>query len=402
VTAPAPSTDAREIRCPRCGYDQRGVLSTWTESCPLEGVCTECGLRFAWCEILRPEKFEPRWCIEFEPQRRRLPRAAVRTWFRSFVPWLFWSRLKMSDRIRWPRLLAYILLLLVPFLLTYVLVQGGLAAYARTSVQRQLAQMARTRPAAITNLQSLLQQLSAMPPTGDPWQDNQIKAQITGLKAEIARQQAAGAAPDTIDSSWLYTLWEALARPWAGRSRASIVSPSGTLTYPYVAPRELSLLLAQSSGMPAMGVSLEGLVLPLAWLCWGVAMTLLLPLSFVLLPLSMRKAKVRWSHVIRVTIYSLFIPLLMVWLSIVVIVLAVFVQSEGALEMYRSAVRIVPWLALALWWHAATSRYLKIPHAWLTIGMLTLLCLLGLLGVTAAISQQLAWEMLDLFDLLIR
>jgi len=111
---------------------------------------------------------------------------------------------------------------------------------------------------------------------------------------------------------------------------------------------------------------------------------------------------VRWSHVIRVTIYSLFIPLLMVWLSIVVIVLAVFVQSEGALEMYRSAVRIVPWLALALWWHAATSRYLKIPHAWLTIGMLTLLCLLGLLGVTAAISQQLAWEMLDLFDLLIR
>ena len=35
-------------KCPRCGYDLRGAIATWTEQCPLHGTCAGCGLQFAW------------------------------------------------------------------------------------------------------------------------------------------------------------------------------------------------------------------------------------------------------------------------------------------------------------------------------------------------------------------
>ena len=34
----------RTIGCPRCGYDQRGMVESWTLQCPLTGECAECGL----------------------------------------------------------------------------------------------------------------------------------------------------------------------------------------------------------------------------------------------------------------------------------------------------------------------------------------------------------------------
>ena len=36
----------------------------------LEGVCSECGYGLRWAEVLRPEKFAPRWCVEFERDPR--------------------------------------------------------------------------------------------------------------------------------------------------------------------------------------------------------------------------------------------------------------------------------------------------------------------------------------------
>ena len=39
--------------CPRCGYDLSGEIATWTEACPVRGLCTECGLEFAWGEGIR-------------------------------------------------------------------------------------------------------------------------------------------------------------------------------------------------------------------------------------------------------------------------------------------------------------------------------------------------------------
>jgi hypothetical protein len=385
--------------CPRCGYDQRGVIATWKESCPLTGVCTECGLAFVWCEVLRPEKFEPRWCIEFEPKARRLVWAAMRTYFRSFLPWQFWSRLKMSDAIHWRRLLAYVLLLLLLLLLLYVVIQVGLAAWVRLEVEEGLAQEARMRPAAIRNLQAARQQYAAIPLTGDTYHDQQVQAQIAYFTGEIARQQALGTASEYIDSSWLATTWEALTQPLSSSSSVTIMSPAGMASGPYVPPSRLFLVVTEEM---ITSDWLETITFTVPWLAWGAGITVLLPFSFVLMPLSLRKAKVRWAHIVRVTGYSMFIPITYLLLAVVTVVSAAILSSDATLDLVAAAARYVPWLAIALWWHAATSRYLKIPHAWLTISLLTLMCLLILLAITAAISQELAWQMLDLFGPLIR
>lgn len=50
-------------KCPRCGYDLRGTIATWMQQCPLEGQCTECGLRFEWRELMSVRFLMPRWCI---------------------------------------------------------------------------------------------------------------------------------------------------------------------------------------------------------------------------------------------------------------------------------------------------------------------------------------------------
>ena len=49
----APAADAT---CPRCGHEQRGVVQSWTHECPVEGVCSECGLAFRWAELLGNER----------------------------------------------------------------------------------------------------------------------------------------------------------------------------------------------------------------------------------------------------------------------------------------------------------------------------------------------------------
>ena len=46
--------------CPRCGYDLRGALETWKRKCPINGVCTECGLKFEWGELLCERRNVPR------------------------------------------------------------------------------------------------------------------------------------------------------------------------------------------------------------------------------------------------------------------------------------------------------------------------------------------------------
>jgi len=47
-------TGGKGVTCPSCGYDLRGVVSSWSESCPLEGVCSECGYAFRWGALLDP------------------------------------------------------------------------------------------------------------------------------------------------------------------------------------------------------------------------------------------------------------------------------------------------------------------------------------------------------------
>ncbi len=99
-----------DATCPRCGYDQRGTISTWRESCPVRGTCSECGLEFDWVDVVRPERVSPRWSFEHAPAER-LARTFVRTWALALRP-AFWRWMPLAAPIRLGRVLVLAALLL--------------------------------------------------------------------------------------------------------------------------------------------------------------------------------------------------------------------------------------------------------------------------------------------------
>lgn len=113
---------ASEVGCPRCGYDQRGVLDTWPDAdppaCPLTGVCSECGLTFAWGDVLVPGRVGPRWCWERGEGARvgRLMSTAVR----AVWPGRFWRAMPLALPIRYGRLLLMVLVPVVVYHLACV------------------------------------------------------------------------------------------------------------------------------------------------------------------------------------------------------------------------------------------------------------------------------------------
>jgi hypothetical protein len=94
--------------CPRCDYDLSGVAESWKDACPLDGVCSECGLAFRWPEILNPLLTVPAW--SFEHAMRQRPLALLRTAARTFRPRRLWAELRMEHPVRVRRLLTVPLL----------------------------------------------------------------------------------------------------------------------------------------------------------------------------------------------------------------------------------------------------------------------------------------------------
>ncbi len=104
---PTPITHAPEAspECPRCGYDLRGETDRWTDACPLESICPECGLRVNWSFMFGPDHHGPAWSVE-HPDRRFIP-AAVSTFLRTLLPGGLWRTLVMSSHARPVSLACY-------------------------------------------------------------------------------------------------------------------------------------------------------------------------------------------------------------------------------------------------------------------------------------------------------
>ncbi len=101
--------------CPRCGYDLGGAVAVWNgsgkeqregASCPLEGVCSECGLRFRWAEIMDWRNGLARWLFEQSPA---LPKwikfkQLCATTVRSLSARRLWQSIPMAGNFRSLRL----------------------------------------------------------------------------------------------------------------------------------------------------------------------------------------------------------------------------------------------------------------------------------------------------------
>jgi hypothetical protein len=122
-----PSDTLPACTCPRCGYDQRGIVDTWAEACPLDGRCSECGLEFAWADVLRPDRQREVRFVEHAPASTsrfdlRVPLAAWRTLVWSLTIWLFARRVKMQHKTEPRRWWTWVMwTLVVPVVVSHTL-----------------------------------------------------------------------------------------------------------------------------------------------------------------------------------------------------------------------------------------------------------------------------------------
>ena len=104
-----------------------------------------------------------------------------------------------------------------------------------------------------------------------------------------------------------------------------------------------------------------------------------LPITFVLLPASRKRAKVRWSHIGRVWVYSWFIPFTVLYLAGAIFFVAMWfdaLDDPAQIAFMPWLAAVVPWALLVGHWTFAIRNYLKMPHALGVVLLMGLLCVL--------------------------
>lgn len=304
---------APQCHCPRCGYDQAGAIGAWERSrplvCPLEGTCSECGLRFFWGDLLNPRLAGPAWSYEHYP--RPWPRQLWRAVPMCYRPRTLWSELRLEHRAR---LWRAGLMVLVAALLTHLLLAPigagvwGLVFLARTSG------------------------FTGIPNPGAIW---------------------LGSGPRF---SYVQALREAL---W----------PYGHQWYGGVL----------------------GVLDP--WVAHALLMAVLVPLCFLALPATLRRARVRPRHLARIWLYSLVPLVLVLYLWLVIRAVGLLLPNSPRAMPFgntrslnansvRLALTVIVLVFLWVWWRAGVERYLRIAESRrIVLAMLTIAFLAAAVAV---------------------
>lgn len=121
----------------------------------------------------------------------------------------------------------------------------------------------------------------------------------------------------------------------------------------------------------------------------GLMLVALCPLAFMALPQSLRQAKVRWRHLLRIALYSSLIIVLPLGLYCHHQIYGwraynFFGRQFWAWFVVGSLIYIL--LGLILWWSLAAKHYLKLPHAWGVGASMVVLAYLGGMFLVSAID----------------
>jgi len=253
----------------------------------------------------------------------------------------------------------------------------------------QRAAAAATPPpefASAQQYQQYIEQVAKTPP-------ETLDAAIRDKQQALAIMRAQINTPPTIQMSYPMAVLEAIFVPLAQWSSGTIVLGDGT-ALPYPAPVHLYDLIGSVRTGPASWD--EELALRLALTLLTICgLLVLMPASFILLPVSRRLAKVRWAHVARIFIYSAFafITVLMIMLSAGIWYL--IFDSQIALAIFRG-LPPVAWICITIWWAVAIRRYLKMPHAGAVAGLLSFMLALLMIPLLMHILPQ--WIVGLVFD----
>jgi hypothetical protein len=142
--------------------------------------------------------------------------------------------------------------------------------------------------------------------------------------------------------------WQAVALPWTNQAVGSFTSVMGA--WAYETPREVFRYTWS-------GLFLTLLTAVIAHACCGM--------TFAALPITRRRCKVRWAHIVRVTLYGFVLVLPGLAFSLPAVPMTMSRTGAGDLVAFlaTAALGAIPFMEVA-WWTAATSRYLRMPHAW--------------------------------------
>ena len=343
------STDASAasppaLECPRCGH-QLGVMAAEAERRgETHGKCSECGLDVEWSN-LRLATEAPAWFIESRHSPRNIVRRAFGTLVRTARPFRFWESIDLSLALSRRRLLVFVLAVLA--------VLHCLAATQRI-LERGWTPWAAPPAASVSNACNFGRvALAVVAPL----------SRFDGAGVVYAAHQATGR------TDALGLVWESI----PALAKAAIPLQDGKITVKViqVSPTQSIIHHAYPNA--------RGLLMPVLRSSSAVVVpaTLLAPLTLLLLPTSLRRARIRPRHFVRLMAYTtaLLIP----------ITACVFVADtllQGLLNPARSETsfhlhpigafgEVNPAFFLlllvltlnAVWLTAAASRYLRLPNA---------------------------------------
>lgn len=278
-----------------------------------------------WAELLNPKLFVPDWCVESQKSIVGLPWRAGRTIVRTILPWRMWRGIRMTHPVRWGRLCAYLAFLLACLYVVFA-ISLGLYCVQETNYM--------TRSYALN--------WGAATSSATPWQVF-VHACATPLSTKPTATITLGGRPGAVGAAPPITF--------------SLNSPSGRIFDLFMSIRAPVLLL--------------------------LAIPLCCALAFAALPISRRRAKVRWIHLARAMLYCYGL----VWIAVVVSLIAATWRPYAVGWTFPQFIAGLFWLAspvllIVFWWCAATL-YLRMQHGFFValsvsiIGVLTPVALTG-------------------------
>lgn len=342
------TTRPAHLRCPRCGYTLDATIAASESRGESQGACTECGLDIAWSK-LRDEGNDPAWFVESRMPRRNIARRAFETLAMCARPFTLWSRVSMSIPLRVRGIVA--------FMLAVAVAAHALAAVARIAISD--AQWQRWRG---THLPAVDAAFGAVAP---------LSVYAASDILEECQRCAAAEKAGNARVAWLAANTLAVAAFVVDRADTPEIAIGSGAGYGSVRGYEPQLLTK-----PARERLLAATILPIA-----------APCVVMLLPTSMRRARVRAVHLARAAAYSaaLLLPIL-------------------AFALYASATRwplvlgaptitgrLVPHAVLLaalpltlVWNHAIAKRYLRLEHPAAVAAACTTVATLLALAASAA------------------
>lgn len=334
------SAEARLLQCPRCGHGLDGNAAAAAARAETRGLCTECGLPVEW-SVLRRDAIGPVWFVESARPARTLPRRAIGTLVRCARPFRFWGAIDLAL----PRSLVGF----AAFLLAVA------AALHLVAVGSRVDELQQRR---VPNL------LAIFPGSG-------AGSAITAELALVALSPAS-----TFSGAQLLKYAQHGDNAGSGLAFVDVLRAFGIAI---LAPWKGAITLfdgwsaGQGRRVPVYAIGFEQPLLPQnapMSLLAAAGIATLAPFAILLLPASLRRAKVRRAHVIRIAVFgaSLLVP---IFAGSVALPHLDASYREFSIDLWNSwgllnaHLLLLGWAGLlaAAWTTAAASRYLKLPNA---------------------------------------